>query len=209
MYKWLNPCIFVCFLACGCASNAPQDPLSQYYYRNPEIDIKQIGSTVMLELNNQSKFPHIATTASEALFQAMQQSGLMGMRQIRVDQPEWEALDLGHFGDATLEQLSAVRKMLNCDAVLHGTITKFTPYPHLAVGLRLKLIDLRTGAIDWAFENIWDTADKATLSRLDAFYTQKNGFGMVKSKDRLSAVSSIKLMRFVAYETSQTLSPIK
>ena len=209
MYKWLNPCIFVCFLASGCASHAPQNPLSQYYYRNPEMDIKQIGSTVILELNNQSDFPRIAIDTSDALFQAMQQSGLMGMRQIRVDQPEWEALDLGHFGNATLEQLSAVRMTLNCDAVLHGTITKFTPYPHLAVGLRLKLIDLRTGVTHWAFENIWDTADKATLARLDEFYTQKNGFGMIKSKDRLGAVSSIKLMKFVAYETSQTLSPIK
>jgi hypothetical protein len=209
MYKWLYPCILACLLASGCTSSAPKDPLSRYYYRNPELDVTQIGPTVLLELSNKSEFSRIAKDATDALFQAMQQSGLLGMSQIRPADPEWEALDLGHFEHYTLEQLSAVRKTLNCGAVLHGTITRFTPYPHLTVGLRLKLIDLNSGLTHWAFEYIWDTADAATQDRLEAFYTQKNVFGMTESQDRLGSVSSIKMMKFVAYETSQTLGPIK
>lgn len=209
MNKWLNLCIFACLLASGCVSQTPKDPLAQYYYRNPDMDITQIGPTIILELNNKSEFSRISVDATDALSQAMQQSGLLGMSQVHADDPEWETLDLGNFEHYTLEQLSAIRQTLHCGAVLHGTITKYTPYPHLTVGLRLKLIDLNSGVTHWAFEYIWDTADEATLNRLDEFYTQKNVFGLTKSRDRLGSVSSIKMMKFVAYETSQTLGPIK
>jgi hypothetical protein len=209
MYKWFNLCIFAGLLASGCASSAPKDPLSQHYYRNPDMDASQISPTVILELSNESDFPRISEDATDALFQAMQQSGLLGMNQIGSEDPEWESLDLAHFDHYTLEQLAKVRETLNCRAVLYGSVTKFTPYPHLTVGLGLKLINLDSGAVEWGFDYIWDTADEDTLKRLEEFYTQKNGLGMTKSRDRLGAVSSIKLMRFVAYETSQTLGTIE
>ena len=209
MYKWLALCILACWLASGCVSNAPKDPLSRYYYRNPDVDVTQIGPTVILELNNRSEFSRISGDATAALFQAMQQSGLLGMSQISSQDPEWESLDLGHFDHYTLEQLADIRKTLNCRAVLYGSVTQFTPYPHLAVGLSLKLIDLGSGEVPWVFEYIWDTADEDTLSRLDEYYTRRNLLGLTTSKDRLGSVSSIKLMKFVAYETSQTLGAIE
>ena len=92
---------------------------------------------------------------------------------------------------------------------LYGSVTAFTPYPHLSVGLRLKLADLKSGVIHWAFEYIWDTADEDVQDRLEEFYTKRNILGLTASKDRLGSVSSIKLLKFVAHETSQTLSPIR
>jgi len=207
MYKWLNLCILACLLASGCASNTSQNPLSQFYYRNPDMDIRQIGPTVILDLDNKTESARISSDASDALFQAMQHSGLLGIRQIHADDRDWKNLGLDDFEHYTLEQLSAIQKTLGCSSVLHGSITTFSPYPHLTVGLRLKLIDLNTGLTHWAFEYIWDTADKATLARLEAFYTQKNMFGLIESQDRLGSVSTIKFMKFVAYETSQTLGP--
>ena len=209
MYKWLNPCILACVLASGCASNTLKDPLSQYYYRNPEMDVRQVGPTVLLELDNKTEYSRISTDATDALFQAVQHSGLVGLSQIHAQDPGWKELGLDDFEHYTLEQLSAIRKTLNCSAVLHGSVTRFSPYPHLTVGLRLRLIDLKSGLTHWAFEYIWDTADKATLKRLDAFYTQKNMFGLTESKDRLGYVSSIKFMKFVAHETSLTLTTIE
>ncbi|MCP4452082.1 MAG: hypothetical protein GY809_11515 [Planctomycetes bacterium] len=205
MYKWLNLWILVGLLACGCASRVPKDPLSQHYYRIADMDTSRIGPTVILELNNESEFSRISEDATDALFQAMQQGGLLGLDQIDREDPEWESLDLDRFDHYTLEQLAKVREALKCRAVLYGSVTKFTPYPHLTVGLSLKLIDLDSGAVQWVFEYIWDTANEDTLRRLDAYYTQKNMLGLTKSRDRLGAVSSIKLMRFVAYEISQTL----
>ncbi len=209
MYKWLNLCILAYLLASGCASHTPRDPLSHYYYRNPDVDIAQIGPTVILSLGNKSEFSRISSDATAALFQAMQQSGLLGMSQIDRQNPAWKVLGLDNLDHYTLEQLANIRKTLDCHAVLYGSVTTFTPYPHLTVGLSLKLIDLDSGEIQWAFEYIWDTADEDTQGRLEEFYTRRNMIGLTKSIDRLGSVSSIKLMKFVAYETSQTLGSIE
>ena len=209
MNKWFKLCLCVCLLASGCASRVPKDPLAQYYYRNPETDVRRIGPTVFLELINKSNFSRVSADATDALFQAVQQKGLLGMSQVRLDDPRWETLDLDSFGQHTLEQLSAVQTTLNCNSVLYGSVTAFTPYPHLSVGLRLKLVDLKSGVIHWAFEYIWDTADEDVQDRLEEFYTKRNILGLTASKDRLGSVSSIKLLKFVAHEASQTLSPIR
>jgi hypothetical protein len=209
MYKWFYACIIASVLACGCASKATKNPLSQYYYRHPETDIRQVGATILLELDNQSEVDKIAEDATNALFLSMQHSGLLGMSIIRQSDPEWGELDLSNFKKYTLEQLSAIKNTLHCKAVLSGSITTFTPYPHLKVGLRLKLTDINSGTTHWAFEYIWDTADEATQKRIEKFYTQKNILGQTESKDRLGTVSSKKFLRFVAYETSQTLGPKK
>lgn len=207
MYKWLNPCILACLVASGCASRAPKDPLAQYYYRGPELNVRQIGPTVILELANSTEFSRISEDATDALYQAMQHGGLTSLTRVPARDPHWKELGLENLEQYSLEQLSAIRKTYNCSAVLHGSITRFSPYPHLSVGLRLRLIDLKSGLTHWALEYIWDTADEATLRRLDAFYTQKNMFGRTESKDRLGSVSSIKFLKFVAHETSLTLTP--
>lgn len=209
MNRWSHLCLCIFVVVSGCASRAPKDPLAQYYYLNPGTDVRRVGPTVLLQLNNHSDFSRVSADATDALFQALQQKGLLGMSQIRTDDSQWQTLELDKFGHHTLEQISAVQSTLNCNSVLHGSVTKFTPYPHLAVGLRLKLIDLQSGVVHWAFEYIWDTADEAVQDRLEEFYTQRNILGLASSRDRLGAVSSIKLLKFVAYETSQTLGPIK
>ncbi len=205
MYKWLYTCIIASTLACGCASKATKNPLSQYYYRHAETDIRQVGATILLELENKSDVAGVSEEATDALFLSMQHSGLLGMSVIRQSDPEWDELALSDFKTYTLEQLSAIKTSLHCKAVLSGTVTTFTPYPHLKVGLRLKLTDISNGTTHWAFEYIWDTEDEATQKRIEKFYTQTNILGLPESKDRLGTVSSKKFLRFVAHETSQTL----
>jgi hypothetical protein len=171
--------------------------------------VTRVGPTVLLELTNKSEFPRISADATDALFQAIQKQGLFGMRVFHQGDPEWETFNLGSFDEYTLEQLSAIRETLHCSAILNGSITTFTPYPHLTVGLRLKLIDLNSGVTLWALDHIWDTADTLTEKRLQEFYMQKNILGLPESKDRLGSVSSLKFIKFVAHETSLTLRPKK
>ena len=50
------------------------------------------------------------------------------------------------------------------DAVLFVDITAYSPYPPLALGLRAKLIDLKTGEIIWAFDNLFSAADERVVN---------------------------------------------
>ncbi|MHC4076116.1 MAG: hypothetical protein ACYSRR_07080 [Planctomycetota bacterium] len=194
-------------LLSGCRFNAAYQPAANYYYLNPNKDLSAIGRTALVELANDSAFPQISADVTEALFQALQKKQFFGLTVIRQSDPAWRKLQIDLDSAYTLEQLSAMRKTLNCDAVLIGTVTGFEPFPHLTIGLRLKLIDLADGELLWALEQIWDTTDKTTQDRIEKYYKRHILPGFETLQEKLGTVSSLRLLKFVAYETAETLQP--
>jgi hypothetical protein len=107
----------------------------------------------------------------------------------------------------TLEQLSAIHRTLKCDAVLKGTVTGYEPFPHMMIGLRLELIDLADGQLLWALEQIWDTTDKTTEERINNYYSHSVFPGFTGLREKLGTVSSLRFIKFVAYEMAETFQP--
>lgn len=204
MYKRLL--IIVCLAVSGCVSQNT-DPLQQYYYLKPETNLTQLGPTLFLQLENKTQFDRIASDATDALFQSLQQNGLLGMTLLDPEDSKWQELNLGSFNEYTLQQLDAIRNSFSCNSILYGSVTRFTPYPHLSVGLHLNLMDLNSGETVWALKYIWDSSDNEIYDRVETYYTQRNLIGLPETKDRLGNVSSIKFMKFIAHEVGQTLSP--
>lgn len=194
-------------LLSGCGFNAAYEPEANYYYLNPNKDLSVIGRTALVELTNNSAFPQIGVNITEALFHALQKKQIFGLTVIRQSDPTWRSLSLNMNTAYTLEQLSTIRKTLKCDAVLKGTVTGFEPYPHMFVGLRLELVDLTDGQLLWALEQIWDTTDKITQDRIKKYYSPYDFLGSATLQEKLGTISSLKFVKFVAYETAETLQP--
>ena len=97
--------------------------------------------------------------------------------------------------------------MLDVDAAMVGTVTSYTPYPHMAIGLQIKLIDLRNGQVVWAIDQVWDTADKITEERIKRYYDRQVRSGLSPLDEQLAMLSSINFTRFVTYEVTETLKP--
>jgi len=135
----------------------------------------------------------------------VQKKQIFGLTVVHQNDPSWRSLQLDLDSKYTLDQLSAIRETLKCNAVLLGTITEFRPYPHMTIGLRLKLIDLRDGQLLWGLEQIWDSADKTTEYRIrDYFHSQKRS-GYAPLKEQLAVVSSLEFIKFVSFEVAETL----
>lgn len=196
-------------LLSGCGFNAAHKPAANYYYLNPNKDLSTIGRTALVELANDSAFPRISTDVTEALFQALQKKQVFGLTLIRQSDAAWRELQMDSNSAYTLDQLSAMHKTLNCDAVLVGTVTGFEPFPHLTIGLRLKLIDLADGQLLWALEQIWDATDKSTEDRIRNYYGRHLFPGSATLREKLGTVSSLRFLKFVSYETAETLQPKK
>ena len=194
-------------LLSGCGIYKLSTPTTDYYYLNPNKDLSSVGRTVLVELDNNSGYPKISADVTEALFQALQKKQLFGLTVVSQNNSAWRSLQLDLNTAYTLEQLSAMRKTLNCDAVLIGTVVGFEPFPHMTIGLRLKLIDLADGQLLWALEQIWDTTDKTTENRIKNYYSHHLFPGFATLQEKLGTVSSLKFIKFVAYETAETLQP--
>jgi hypothetical protein len=190
----------------GCITYYPGSaPANDHYYINPNKSLSAIGRVAIVELDNNSSYPEISNDVIEKLYQALQKKQIFGLTLVRQSDSLWRSLQLDLNSQYNLEQISAIHETLKCDAILLGTITEFRPYPHMIIGLRLKLLDLRDGQLLWALEQVWDSADKTIEYRIkDYFHYQKRSV-YPPLEEQLAFVSSLEFIKFVSYEIAETL----
>jgi len=201
--------LLLLFSLSGCSIHIAATPtVDEYcYYLNPGKDVSAVGRVAIVEMNNNSSFPQISVDVTEALFQALQKKQIFGLTRVSHSDPDWRSLQLDLDSKCTPEQLTAASNLLKCNAVLVGTITEYQPYPHMAIGLRLKLVDLKDGQLLWALEQVWDCSDKTTESRISNYFRCQMRSGLVPLQEQLVVVSSLNFIKFVAYEIAQTIQP--
>ncbi len=171
-------------------------------------------------MDNDSSYPEVSVDVTKALFQALQKRQIFALTLIPQSAPAWRSLQVqlnpaAPTQDRTfklpatysLEQLLAIQKALKCNAVMLGTVTEYQPYPHMALGLRLKLIDLDDGQTIWAIEQVWNGADRTTEYRIKKYFRRQIRSGLAPLKEELIVVSPVEFIRFVAFETAETLQP--
>ena len=190
------------FSISGCQFSSPK---VSGYYTNPEKDLSHIGRVALVELDNDSSYPQISEDITESLFHELQKRQVFGLSIVKKNDPAWRSLQLNHNSSYDLDQLSSIQKTLKCNAVLSGAITQFRPYPHMVVGLRLKLVDLRDGQLIWAVEQVWDTADKTIENRIKKYFQEQMKAGRDPVREQLATISSLNFIKFVTYEIASTL----
>jgi hypothetical protein len=180
-------------------------PAADYYFINPNKSLSEVGRVAIVELNNNSNYPQISSDVTEKLYQALQKKQIFGLTVVRQHDHLWRSLQLDLESKYNLEQIIKIRETLKCDAVLIGTITEFRPYPHMIIGLRLKLLDLRDGQLLWALEQVWDTADKTAQYRIKDYFRYHKRSGYEPLQEQLASVSSLEFIKYVSYEVAETL----
>jgi len=202
---------FLGVLAClllstgGCQSPLNGSGMSDSYYINPYKDLNTLGRVALVELNDDSGYPTISADVTKALFVALQKKQIFGVTVVPHDDPEWRGLQENLDSLQALQKLLTMRETLKCNGLLVGTITEYQPYPRMAIGLRLKLLDLTDGQLLWGFEQVWDTADRNIEKRIKAYFHDELRSGVASLREELVVVSSLKFAKFVAYEVAKTL----
>ena len=192
-------------LLSGCNGQRSSTASGDYSYLNPHKSFTSIGRVAIIELDNNSSYPQVSADITDALYQALQKKQVFGLTVVRQHDPLWRSLQLDDDPSYTLEEISAMYKTLKCDGVLVGTITEFRPYPHTTIGLRMKLLDLRDGQLLWALEQVWDSADKKTERRIKDYFKSQKRSDFAPLYQELVTVSSLEFIKFVSYETAETL----
>lgn len=203
-YK-LTSAVLLSVCLSGCSLYRAKLPVPNYYYRNPDKPLSTVGRVAIVELNNNSSYPEISTDVTKTLFEAVQKRQVFGLNLIRQTDPNWRSLQMDLESTYNLEQLFMMQRTLKCDAILVGTITEYQPFPHMGIGLRLKLVDLKDGQLLWAFEQIWDVADKSTEYRIRRYFKDQIRAAYAPLSEELVTISPLKFIKFVAYEVAETL----
>ena len=189
---------------CGCSLYRAPVPLADYYYLNPDADMSNIGKVVLVQPKNDSVYPQISADVTNALYEQIQKKQVFSLRVVPEDDPQWRSLELDADSITQPQKLYIAAKTLKCDAIIIGEITQYVPYPHMSLGLRLKMIRCIDGELLWGFEQVWDTADKKTEYRIKKYLAEQTRSDSENLGEKLVMVSSIKFVKFVAYEVALT-----
>ena len=197
--------LIILFLLQGCNNGSSTMPNAIHYYLNPTKSLQQTGRVAIVELDNQSDYPNISYDVTNSLYKSLQKTQIFGLTVIAKENAIWNDLQIKANDKYTLKQLGEIRKKLNCNAIMTGIVTQYTPYPHTTVALNLKLTDLRDGKLIWAMEQIFDTSDKTTENRIKKYLKAQNNTKTSTIDEKLITISPVKFIDFVTYEVASTM----
>ncbi len=189
------------FTSTGCYRNGTPSSSAHEVSKN----LATIKSVCLVELQNNTAFPPVSADVTESLYQSLQKKQRFTLSLLKESDSAWATLELKPDRPYTLEQLLDARKLLGTDAILIGMVTSYSPYPHMAMGLKLKLIDLRTGQTVWSIEQIWDSADKSTQERTKKYFEKELRSGYSTVGEQITNMSSINFIKFVTFEVTETM----
>ena len=176
------------------------------YYLNPNKKPSSIGSVAIFEFENKSDHPTISSDMTKEFYTRMQKSAGFGTFFIDQKDPAWTSYRLDTYGRYSVDELREISKALRCQAVLIGTITEYQPYPHMTMGIRLKMVDLFDGQLLWAYENSWDCSDKQTQDEMLYYFKNTTRFGDSEVQKKLITISPLNFIKFIAHEASYTIT---
>lgn len=208
MYKIKITMIFLLLMNSGCKIFRPITPEIGHFYLKQGDEFHQIARVVVFEFQNYTHDMDISMELTRAVTESLQKKHLFTIKTLGYSDPAWQKLDLEWASSYSNEELLAIRKQLKADAVLYGSITRYHPYPHLIVGLHLKMVDLRSGKLLWAIEQIWDSTDKLVERRMKGFYKEymRSSYGPMDWE--LLITSPRAFNKFVVYEIAETFNMI-
>jgi hypothetical protein len=191
----------------GCAFNSTEKKqnCASFYYLNPNKTLTSYARVALFELENDSEYPQIASDITQTLFHELQKKQVFSLKVVQKKDPIWTNLQFDLNAVYNIDQLYEIQKKVRTDAILVGTVTEYQPYPHQLLGLRLKLVDLEDGQVIWGFEEVWDTNDKITIDRIKTYFKNQQSSPKAPLKRNLVGVSSIKFLKYTAWEVALTL----
>ena len=196
--------LFTLILTCGCESDRENRPIAYSYYLSPHKDLRRIGRVALVEMAGMSDDPQIAAAVTDALFLEAQKKQVFGVMVVHRSDPAWQGLQENLDSPQSLRQLAAAREALKCNGLLVGTLTKYRPYPHMVIGLRLKLLDLTDGQLLWGMEEVWDSSDRSIQKRIKNYLKEDRKAGHSPLREELVIVSPLNFCKFVTYEVAGT-----
>ena len=164
------------FSAClaGCAifgSSTPPPHDEAYAYHVEDKIPANMRRVVMLPLAVESHSHGCEDHITESLTQAIGSHHLFELLPVDESDVADTALKLTRKnGTYRTGDLITLSRRFGADGILSGTLTQFQAYPQVIIGLRLHLLDCRTGRVPWATDVVLDASSPSIAQDVHNFY---------------------------------------
>lgn len=184
----------------GCHAEPPPAHI-QYYIRSPEA-LLALDRVAVLDLPELEEYPDVPADMTQALVESLQAKQLFQFQRVSRAAPALRDLRIDGGSALSVREMAALREAAGCDAVLMGRIRQFRPHPRMAMGLSLRLVDLRRGRLIFGIDHTWDTTQRPTEHRVQEYFERQARSGYDPANWRLALMSPRAFERFVAHEVA-------
>ncbi len=180
-------------------------PLPSYHDLQPGIPIRRVA---MLPFYYEREDGSPATQIDAAFHEELGKTALFEI--VWIDRAQLKAWT-GRGQISSAENLPAnllltVAAQTGANAVLFTDVTHYFPYQPISIGVRSKLVDIRTGGIRWAFDHLFDSGNPAIAQATRCFYMTQIQTNLPIGNDGGAVLQSPrKFAGYAAWETYRSL----
>lgn len=196
------------FLSCGCVildrTPPPQDLVP---FETGKPGAAPLRRVAVVPLAIEGTDEAVARAFREDLRGAITQRRLF--EALPVSGTDLDDIDLGSArsrGVYSTQDLLTLNRRFGVDAVLAGSLTESRTYPSIRMGLRLFLLDCRTGRVAWATDLMVDAADQAVAADAHNYYDtlyEDPSTSLIEHKKVL--ISPLLFRRYLAARVAETI----
>ena len=158
----------------GCAVFEPGTPEARndlVHHHGTSQSLQPPRRVVFLQLDSEVGHPGFARDLGGALHSAFARRALFEIVPVSAaDLADTEIKLTRERGIYRTEDLLKVSRRFGADGILHGVVTRFAPYPRVSIGLRLHLLDCRSGGVPWATDLLLDGNEARVAQDVHNYY---------------------------------------
>ncbi|MBN1916615.1 MAG: hypothetical protein JW889_01795 [Verrucomicrobia bacterium] len=145
----------------------PQHAITNWS-RDTRFEQLGIRRVAVMPFIDRSRYAAASTQLTESFVSELRKARRFDVTESRVDEPLAQLTAARGSFDAVKVRL--LGETLNVDAVVVGEITEYRPYRPLAIGLRIVMVDTRSGRVVWTVDEMFDTDELAVANLARAYY---------------------------------------
>jgi TolB-like protein len=201
-------------LACACAGCferarervvrhfAPQHAITNWS-RDARFDRLGIRRVAVLPFVDDSRYSEASPRLTEAFMIELRKTRKFDVLAVDREAPI-ATLATSHAAFDAVEA-RMMGETLNVDAVVLGEIVEYEPYRPVAIGLRVVMIDTRSGRVVWTVDETLDTSELAVANLVRQYYDDVVDPGASQFRDDRVLLSMRAFARCVCYHFVRTL----
>jgi nucleotide-binding universal stress UspA family protein len=193
----------------GCIIHHPKQPaapppLNYSYYRGDAVSWNGVKRVLVLPLTNETEYSHAAEEVRNALVTELQQLGrfevIPGPPGLTL--PSRFIRENGQFNELGLIEIA---REFHADAIIMGTLTQFSPYNPVRMGIVFQVVAPGDGVVVSSVDGMWDSANPWIDQRARAYYAKYTRRRDETLTANLALDSPRLYQRFVCFEAAHIL----
>jgi len=172
---WIVPIALAC-LQTGCVERhskraalhfSPQHAITNWS-RDARFERLGIRRVAVMPFVNRSRYGEASKQLTDAFIIELRKTRNFDLLAVRCDEPLARLATSSSRFDAVEARM--LGETLNADAIILGEICEYEPYRPIAIGLRVVMIDARSGRVVWSVDELLDTNELAVANLARAYY---------------------------------------